>query len=192
MAQITPLRADDVPALRRLDYEIVSHTALALDKEVAGLAVTWRLTPQRLAQPFRSSSFAPTPAEWDTLEQHLAAGRREGFVARVDGAPVGFIELEAQTWRQVCFVWNLLLHRPYRGQAIGTALMQAAIAWARRRRLRALGLETQTNNWTALNFYQKLGFELCGIDDHFYTNSDRAVGEVPLFWYYELEEEDDG
>jgi len=184
---VRPLTAADVLRLTPLDWEFTSDRELALEKETAGLAVTWRLTPRRLAVPFRTTHFAPTRQEWAELAQRLAAGQREGFVAAVDNAPVALIELEAQRWRNVGFIWNLLVHRPYRRQGIGAALFRAAVAWGQGHSLRALALESQTNNWPALSFYHQMGFSLCAIDDHFYSNEDVAVGEIALFFYYELE-----
>ena len=189
---IRPLRPDDVPCLSGLDFEITSSWALTVQKEVQGLAVTWRLQPQQLEEPFRSTGFAPTAEEWAELGRNLSAGLRDGFVVEAQGRPVAMIELGVEAWREVGVVWNLLIHRPHRGQGMGTALVRAAISWARERGLRALTLETQTNNWTALNFYQRMGFKPCGLDDHFYTNRDLAAGEVALFWYRELGEADDG
>jgi ribosomal protein S18 acetylase RimI-like enzyme len=179
-----------MPHLMALDFEFISDRALGVEKESDGLAVTWRLRPQKLDPPFCSTDSSPTAREWRGLEQNLAAGLREGFVVETAGRPVAFIELEAQRWRSVGFIWELLIHRPYRRQGIGAALVEAAVEWGRRQSLRALALETQTNNWPALNFYQKVGFDLCAIDDHFYTNRDREAGEVALFWYYELEGRD--
>ena len=181
-----------MPCLSGLDFEITSSWALTVQKEVQGLAVTWRLQPQQLEEPFRSTGFAPTAEEWAELGRNLSAGLRDGFVVEAQGRPVAMIELGVEAWREVGVVWNLLIHRPHRGQGMGTALVRAAISWARERGLRALTLETQTNNWTALNFYQRMGFKPCGLDDHFYTNRDLAAGEVALFWYRELGEADDG
>jgi ribosomal protein S18 acetylase RimI-like enzyme len=65
-------------------------------------------------------------------------------------------------------------------------LMQHTISWARERGLRAILLETQTNNTPACRFYARLGFELIGINEIFYTNSDLERGEVALFWGYKL------
>jgi len=188
---IRPLQAADVLRMAHLDFEFTSTWALALEKEVTGLAVTWRLVPRRLEQPYRSSAFGPTEQEWAELEQNLTNGLREGFVVDQDGQPVALVELGVENWRSVGVVWNLLVHRPCRRQGIGTALLHAAIDWGRKRSLRALMLEAQTNNWTALRFYRRMGFVPGGVDDHFYTNWDREAGEVALFWYYELEAGDE-
>jgi len=58
--------------------------------------------------------------------------------------------------------------------------------WGRELGLRALILETQNNNVIACRSYQSVGFRLCGINDHYYTNNDLAKGEVAIFWVYEL------
>jgi streptothricin acetyltransferase len=64
--------------------------------------------------------------------------------------------------------------------------MERVIRWGRCQGLRAISLETQTNNWPACRFYQRFGFQLTGIDDHYYTNHDMADKEIALFWTYEL------
>ena len=64
--------------------------------------------------------------------------------------------------------------------------MRRALAWARSENLRGVLLETQTNNMPACRFYQAMGFKLCGIDDHFYSNDDIGAKEVAIFWWYEL------
>lgn len=184
---IRRLWPEDIPRLAALDFEIESSWTLAVERQAEGLAVIWRLTPRPLEVPFRSTDFAPRSEEWAALVQNLITGQRLGFVAEAAEGPVAFIELEEEAWRQVAFVWNLLVHRPYRRQGIGSALLEAAIAWGRERSLRALALETQTYNWAALNFYHRKGFVLGGIDDHFYTNTDLERGEVAVFWYYHLE-----
>jgi streptothricin acetyltransferase len=94
--------------------------------------------------------------------------------------------VERQYWRNTAFVWNILIDRAYRRQGLGTQLMRRVIDWARSVGLRGVVCETQTNNLPACRFYQKFGFQLCGVDDHFYSNEDVALKEVALFWWYEL------
>jgi streptothricin acetyltransferase len=64
--------------------------------------------------------------------------------------------------------------------------MSRVVEWARTEKLRAIILETQTNNWLACCFYQRFGFIPSGVDDHFYSNQDIGNKEVALFWTYEL------
>ena len=62
----------------------------------------------------------------------------------------------------------------------------ARCAVAHEQGLRGIVLEAQTNNLAACRFYQAMGFKLCGLDDHFYSNDDMGAKEVAIFWWYEL------
>jgi ribosomal protein S18 acetylase RimI-like enzyme len=99
---------------------------------------------------------------------------------------IGMVDVEQEAWRQAGVVWNIAVDRAYRGRGWGRKLMQRVIEWARRQDLRAIVLETQTNNWPACLFYRHMGFQLSGFDDHFYTNQDLMNKEMALFWTYEL------
>jgi ribosomal protein S18 acetylase RimI-like enzyme len=95
--------------------------------------------------------------------------------------------VERERWRDTATVWNILVDRGYRRRGLGCELMNRAIEWARGHGLRGITLETQTNNLSACRFYQAMGFKLCGIDDHFYSNDDIGAKEVAIFWWYELD-----
>jgi RimJ/RimL family protein N-acetyltransferase len=52
---------------------------------------------------------------------------------------------------------------PWRGQGIGSRLLDRAIAWAKERRLRRLELEVRSNNPGARRLYERKGFEVEGV-----------------------------
>jgi ribosomal protein S18 acetylase RimI-like enzyme len=52
----------------------------------------------------------------------------------------------------------MMVARDRRGQGIGTALMEAAIGWAREQGLHKLSLDVFAHNEAALALYRKLGF----------------------------------
>lgn len=56
--------------------------------------------------------------------------------------------------------------------------MKAVEKSAKSAGFRAIGLETQNTNVPAIEFYEKCGFELEGIDLSYYTNHDVTAGEV--------------
>jgi GNAT superfamily N-acetyltransferase len=102
--------------------------------------------------------------------------RDEGFlVAEVDGEVRGYIDLLARPWQQVGWVANMTVDRDYRRGGIGTALMRHARQWTWDQGLQAILAEATTKNYPALRFYQKLGFQFCGFNDHYYTNQDIAL-----------------
>ena len=49
--------------------------------------------------------------------------------------------------------------------------------------LRGLWLEVTNHNLPAIRFYQRVGFELCGVDTSLYDPEGDASGECALFFF---------
>lgn len=183
---IRPLTQADVPRLGEIDAEFESNRYLAVEKIAQGLNVTWQLTDQPLDPPFISTDYSLSRQERDEVAVRLHAADGLYLVIEHDQRLVALLDMEREHWRDTAMIWNILVDRRHRQRGLGTELMNRAVAWGRQNNLRALVLETQTNNYAACCFYLKYGFKLCGIDDHFYSNNDIGVKEVALFWWYEL------
>ncbi len=183
---IRPLAEADVPRLDQIDANFESNRFLDLERAADGLSASWRLIERPLDPPFVSTDYAFQPSERSVLIERLRQNNGLYLIAEDDARPVGFLDVEAERWHKAANVWHLFVDRAQRRAGLGTQLMQRAIDWARDAGLRGIVCETQTNNWAACAFYQKLGFQLGGIDDHFYSNEDVALREVALFWWYEL------
>jgi ribosomal protein S18 acetylase RimI-like enzyme len=193
--RIRSMTRADVVRLSEIDSNFESPIYLDVIKETNGLNVTWRLIQRPFDTPFVRNDFDFDDKEQREIARRLETGDGLWLVAQVaeagigsgsSGRLVGMIDVQRQAWREVGFVWNIAIDRAYRGQGLGRKLMDQVLDWGRRQGLRAIILETQTNNWYACRFYQRCGFQLTGIDDHFYTNQDVANKEVALFWTYEL------
>jgi len=111
------------------------------------------------------------------LEQLVEDWQRdEAFlVAEVDGEVQGYVDLVNLPWQQMGQMNNLAVDRSYRRRGIGRALVRGARQWAREQGLRLLQAEATTKNYPAICFYQKLGFQFCGYNDHYYLNQDIAL-----------------
>jgi len=184
---IRPLLARDLSRLNELDPGFTSDSVIEVHKSGAGLAVAWNLLERRLAQPDdQGRRYDLSPAELEELRARLEAGDGLYLVAEDAGRIVGLLDLECSAWNNTGWLWNLLIDRAYRRQGLGRRFFERAIAWARRRGLRALIIETQSNNAPACHFYAALGCELVGLNDFYYSNEDLALGEVALFWAYRV------
>jgi ribosomal protein S18 acetylase RimI-like enzyme len=183
---IRPLVAADVPRLAEIDAEFESDSFLDVEKTVDGLQVAWRLVERPLDPPFRSSDYSLSRQQREEAGVRLREGDGLYQVAEDAGKLVALLDVERERWRDTATVWNILIDRSYRRRGLGRELMSRAIEWARGQGLRGIMLETQTNNLSACRFYQTMGFKLCGLDDHFYSNDDIGVKEVAIFWWYEL------
>ncbi len=192
---IRPMTAADVGRLSEIDPNFESPVYLDVIREIEGLNMTWRLIERPFDTPFVCTDFDFDEKERRNIGQRLKTGDGLWLVAEVakDGRAsssasrlVGMVDVKREDWRKAGWVWNIAVDRAYRGRGLGRKLMEQVIEWGRRVGLRAIILETQTNNWQACRFYQRFGFQPSGIDDHYYTNQDVANREVALFWTYEL------
>jgi ribosomal protein S18 acetylase RimI-like enzyme len=193
--RIRPMVVADVAQLSVMDGNYTSPAYLDVIKEVDGLNVTWRLVERPFNTPFVRTNFDFDEQERREVRRRFESGDGLWLVAEAmqdrvaSGGPpklVGMVDATREAWREAGFVWNIAVDRGFRGRGLGRELMDRVIQWGRAKGLRAIILETQTNNWHACRFYAHLGFQLSGIDDHYYTNRDIANKEVALFWTYEL------
>ena len=87
----------------------------------------------------------------------LFARSMDGSVVAVAGGRiVGFLHVEAS--RHGFGEFGMLVDRDWRGRGVGSALLQAAIGWARGQGLHKLCLEVFAHNAAAIAVYRKSGF----------------------------------
>jgi len=92
-------------------------------------------------------------AERAALFARTAAG---SVVAVAGGQVVGMIHVEVS--RHGFGEFGMLVDRDWRGRGVGSALVQAAIGWARDQGLHKLCLEVFAHNAAAIALYRKSGF----------------------------------
>lgn len=89
----------------------------------------------------------------------MDAATLPGFVAVLDGSPVGLV-----TYREDGDSWELVtVNGAVGGRGVGTALLGAAADAARAAGKRRLWLITTNDNTAALRFYQRRGFDLVAV-----------------------------
>jgi RimJ/RimL family protein N-acetyltransferase len=103
----------------------------------------------------------------------FAAGLGSSIVAVGDDQVVGMIHIEVS--RHGFGELGMLVDRDWRGRGIGSALLQAAIDWARDHGLHKLSLEVFPHNAAAIALYRKSGFVEEG---HRVKHYRRANGEL--------------
>lgn len=90
------------------------------------------------------------------------------IVAELGGKLVGDLSLTKDAWTLTGHVayLGMEIQKGYRNQGIGTRLMQQALDWAARQRIRRVELEVFAENAPAIHLYQKFGFEVEGRKRH--------------------------
>lgn len=183
------MEPDDIPKLADMRPGFISDTVLKVEKAGTGYATGWQLVEVTLHQPYdKGRGYDFDRNERDGIAKRLAEpdSLEKVVVDNALGRIVGVLDVAIETWRNVAWIWNIMLDVDVRGKGLGRELIQQCIEWAGQKDLRAVMLETQTNNVPACKFYQAMGFELVGINDVFYTNRDIERDEVALFWCYRL------
>ncbi len=132
------------------DYDSVE----LIMKQVQQLHVDWRPDIYKPADPVYSR---------ESFEKLISEKRL--LVAEQGGAVVGLlsfmyrhVESDKQVTRDVLFVDDLAVSEEYRGQGIGTQLLQVMKDKAKQEHLDGLELQVNARNTAARKMYEKLGF----------------------------------
>ena len=150
---------------------------------------TWLLHEEPLSTPYRKEK------GYD-FDEHERANIRRRFhqnntlieivELKANGRIVGILDTELQEWNNTAWIWNIMLDHDVRGKGLGRRLIERAIEWSKSKQVRAIILETQSNNTPACHFYAHMNFELIGVNEAHYTNNDIERKEFALFWIYRL------
>lgn len=168
--------------LGEIDGTVESARYLHLNRSVGDFSASWTLEPrdlrERLIDPNRiddTGSF---------LIKQIVAGVEDGVALCIElnGQPVAALVAQPRPDARTLHLLDLRVDFDYRRQGLGTALGCAAIGHARENGLRAITAETRTNNFPAISFLRKLGFEPSGLDTHRHSNHDLVKERATLLW----------
>jgi RimJ/RimL family protein N-acetyltransferase len=96
------------------------------------------------------------PVDVGERAAQFARGAASSVVAEAGGQIIGMLQVEVG--RHGFGEFGMLVVRDWRGRGVGSALVQAAIEWARARRLHKLCLEVFPHNTAAIAMYRRCGF----------------------------------
>jgi L-amino acid N-acyltransferase YncA len=96
------------------------------------------------------------PVDIDERAALFARSAAGSMVAVAGGQIIGLLHIEAS--RHGFGEVNMLVHRDWRGRGVGSALLRAAIDWARGHGLHKLCLEVFAQNAAAIALYRNCGF----------------------------------
>lgn len=106
----------------------------------------------------------------ETAQVLVASANHRKFL----GTAVVFLRKNSRVAR----LYSIASKPEARGKGVGTALIEAAEAFARQRRCHALRLEVRTDNRVAIALYERLGYQCIGSYARYYQDGADA-------WRYE-------
>lgn len=167
---VRPATSTDLPALTALDHGYTTEYVWQMESREEDGQTSVNFRRVRLPRSMRVL-FPRDPkrlaSDWTRQAQILAAeqaGQLRGYLALSLGPAPG-----------AGWVADFAVERRHRRQGVGTALLAAAVKWARENGLRRLVVETQSKNFPAISFCQKNGLVFCGYNDRYYANQDIAL-----------------
>lgn len=168
----------DATRLQELDTSYRTTTIFV--PEVAGLSMSLREVG--LTSPFEKA-YAPA-----TILEAVAAAAFTVAAESAAGVIDGFAAVSLQQWNRSAELSALFVTPGSRGRGLGRALLARSLDFARGARMRCLGLETQTTNVPAIQFYLRAGFRFCGIHTALYDPACVAPEELAVFFTRSLTE----
>lgn len=177
----------DLDFLFDVDGTIESTGYLHVETTGSGLAPAWKVQER----PLREKRVDQNRLDDDRLfaARQFASGADEGvaLVVAQERVPMATLVAQPDAALGILNVTDLRVDFDRRRQGLGTALMYQAITAAREQGLRAVRVETRTDNLPAAHFLQKLGFDIAGIDVKRHSNHDLVKEAATLFWYVALD-----
>lgn len=164
----------DLDAIRQIDPSYSTDRIYRVSRDELGFT----LHEEHVSPPVRKVYSRPSPEVSDRL-----------LLACADGEVVGYGELQFDAWSRRAQVEQLIVAGRYRGHGAGRLLIGALDERARQEAgARCLWLETQNINYPAVQFYRRIGFRLCGLDDTLYRPGLPGLvpGEVALYFTRDL------
>jgi GNAT superfamily N-acetyltransferase len=167
---IRPVALADLKHLTEIDHSYHTDYVWQMDLDSQQFEVDVRFREVRLPRSMR--------VEYPRDVSYLVEGwqEREGFfVAEYDGEAIGYVNLTKGNNSNLINILDLVVVRRLRRRGVGISLIQAAQTWAIQEKAAFLMLGMQSKNHPAICLTNKLGFEFCGYNDHYFANQDIAI-----------------
>lgn len=185
--QIRPATASDMARLADIDATIESSQYLFLDRAGDGLELSWRLEARPLREKLIQSN--PIDDERSFALKQIVDRIDEGIalLGEHSDQAVALALARPDPAYGTMRILDLRVDYDFRRQGLATVMVYQIVEHARQRALRAVTAETRTNNFPANQLFQKLAFELTGLDTSRFSNHDLVKETATLFWYAALD-----
>ena len=166
---IRPAIITDIPHLVQFDHSILTSYVWQMERILEEGLIQIHLREIRLPRKIKLDyPHSPRKAfeNWDGTENII--------VAQLQDEPVGYLRMIEGRAPGAIWIQDVVVRPDIRRQGVGSVLMIAANEWASVHQNKRTIMELQSKNHPAVKFAQRLGYEFCGYNDHYYSNQDIA------------------
>lgn len=154
---------------------------LSVKRQVKNNHISIDLDVKSLSEPFIK--------EWQATESSIQyfneiIKQGQSFGAYINKKLVGFVICNDISWNNSLWIDNIRVARMHQGLGIGKLLIEHVVTFAIQKPFRVVGLETQNTNYPAIQFYQKCGFVIEGVDFSHYPSRESQNGDIAVFMKY--------
>ena len=144
------------------EYETDEHYAVSIVKNESGFSIG--LKREKIGETLKKRFVE------NLFQQYLV--KPSVFAIVEEAKPIAFLEIDREFWNNRLRITDLVVLPEYRRKGYGKLLVEKAIEIAKKEKFRAVFLDTHTCNTKAIDFYLAQGFDFCGIDTSYYSNTD--------------------
>ena len=174
--EIRPAISSDINQLILFEHSVSTNTIWQMDRGMDEHQVNISFRQTHLPRPIRLA-YPRKPEKLKDDWQKKAVV----YIATMGDQPVGYLNIIMQPANPFAWVTDLVVDDPYRRKGIACELLLAGREWAGERNLQRIVLEMHLKNHPASCLAQKMGFQFCGYNDHYYENQ-----VIALFFGYSL------
>jgi ribosomal protein S18 acetylase RimI-like enzyme len=168
--EIRSATAIDIPGLVQMEHTSLTTHVWQMERlqEEGTLQTIFREVrlprPVRLVYPRPISKLADN---WQVMSIVLIAVYQSNCI--------GYLTVSDKNLPNCGWIYDLVVTESMRRKGIASALVLAGQDWASRNGLKRVVMEMQSKNFPAIRLAQKLGYEFCGYNDHYYANQDLGL-----------------
>lgn len=167
---IKPVEPNDFELLAGIEHDYQTDHVWQMDRVIEPGNFSLRFRESKLPRTIRVDN--PAKLSWNNPE---ALQAKTGLMASLQGHEVGYLFFQQMPDTGTIWIQVMAVRKAYRRQGIGTRLIFAVQEWCRQNDYKRVMLEMQSKNYPGVRFAQKLGFEFCGYNDHYFPNQDIAL-----------------
>ena len=160
----------DINSLIQFEHSVSTNTIWQMDRGLDERQVNVSFRQAHLPRPVRLV-YPRRPEKLKDDWQKKAAV----LVALIDKEPVGYLSILLQPANPMGWITDLAVDETSRRKGIACELLLASREWAVERGIQRMILEMHLKNYPATCLAQKMGFQFCGYNDHYYENQGIAL-----------------